>query len=148
MLLLTTTASCLPTVSSDYQPVIQDDFIKVSPRNPKRGQTIQLECFAYGTWVSLQVWSSSSSVVLEAESLTHGYLRISFHLNLYPATMTLQFLDTHNRQKTDQPPKKTDFKTTNIVTDCARNNCYWVDLTKTASAVTLVSPGLPSIETT
>ncbi|XP_076447632.1 contactin-like [Babylonia areolata] len=36
-------------VSSNYRPVIQDDFIKAYPGNPKRGQTIQLECFAYGT---------------------------------------------------------------------------------------------------
>ncbi|XP_070192772.1 contactin-like isoform X2 [Littorina saxatilis] len=36
-------------VSSEYMPVIQDDFVKVYPGNPKRGQIIELECFAYGT---------------------------------------------------------------------------------------------------
>ncbi|KAL8610221.1 hypothetical protein ACOMHN_038916 [Nucella lapillus] len=43
-------------VSSYYLPVIQDDFVKVYPGNPKRGQTISMECFAYGTAPLIYQW--------------------------------------------------------------------------------------------
>ncbi|XP_025106853.1 contactin-like isoform X2 [Pomacea canaliculata] len=42
--------------NSQFQPVIQDDFINVYPGNPKQGQTIQMECFAYGTGPLVYQW--------------------------------------------------------------------------------------------
>lgn len=42
--------------NSQFQPVIQNDFIKVYPGNPKRGQTIEMECFAQGTGPLVYRW--------------------------------------------------------------------------------------------
>ncbi|KAK7493986.1 hypothetical protein BaRGS_00014868 [Batillaria attramentaria] len=42
--------------NSQFQPVIQNDFIKVYPGNPKRGQTIEMECFAQGTGPLVYIW--------------------------------------------------------------------------------------------
>jgi hypothetical protein len=37
--------------ASVWGPEIANDFINVSPVNPKRGQNVYLECLAYGTYV-------------------------------------------------------------------------------------------------
>ncbi|KAK6176500.1 hypothetical protein SNE40_014772 [Patella caerulea] len=42
--------------AGNFQPQIQDDFISVFPGNPKRGQSISLECFAFGTGPLFYSW--------------------------------------------------------------------------------------------
>ena len=34
---------------NNYEPEIQNGFINIHPKEPKRGGTVQMECFAYGT---------------------------------------------------------------------------------------------------
>lgn len=54
--------------ASQYQPVIQNDFIFVYPPTPTRGGTVQLECFAYGTGPLRYTWSRENN-----RPLPNGY---------------------------------------------------------------------------
>ena len=69
---------------------------------------------------------------------------------LTPAIPPNEFLTPTNSKRLIKPRNLKDFKTTNIVTDHARNNpqSYRVDLTKTVFIDILFSPGLPSTGTT
>ena len=68
---------------------------------------------------------------------------------LTPAIPPNEFLTPTNSKRLIKPRNLKDFKTTNIVTDHARNNpqSYRVDLTKTVFIDILFSPGLPSTGT-
>ena len=69
---------------------------------------------------------------------------------LTPAIPPNEFLTPINSKRLIKPRNPKDFKTTNIVTDPARNNLqsYRADLQKLLSIDILLFPGLPSTGTT
>ncbi|XP_067683459.1 contactin-like isoform X1 [Haliotis asinina] len=68
----------------NYRPIIQDDFISVYPPQPKKGQDIQLECFAYGTGPLVYQWSRLLGKEMPSRARYSDHNRVLTILNVAP----------------------------------------------------------------
>ncbi|XP_046353215.1 contactin-like [Haliotis rufescens] len=68
----------------NYRPIIQDDFISVFPSQPKKGQDIQLECFAYGTGPLVYQWSRLLGKDMPSRARYSDHNRVLTIMNVAP----------------------------------------------------------------